>query len=250
MNAVEQALELFSSLTLEEMESHSLQDRIDTKFIFPLSLLPSLLNTLHPSYAVLRIHASALHPYETVYFDTPSLELYAAHHNDKGSRLKVRYRSYPATGLCFFEIKNKSNKDRTTKYRIAQGEVKKEIAGEAEVLLKTYSSFSGADLIPQLGVNYTRITLVSLQTAERLTFDLQLQAQRGEHRHTFGDIVVGELKQAHKMESPFLQAMKKAGVREASLSKYCQGLSMTYPGIKSNKFKQTRLLIQKFTHAR
>jgi hypothetical protein len=248
MQTIEQILKSYASISLDDLKDYSLQDRTDTKFILPIQILPKILSGLKGEYSLLRILDKEINDYETVYYDTPSLSLYLAHHNEKGNRYKVRLRKYLDSGLCFFEIKFKNSKERTLKYRILQPGLKTNLTAEAINFLQLHSPLKGNDLTPQITIRYSRLTLISLHSKERLTFDLQLSANREGFTYSFGNVVVAELKQEHNGASPFRSAMKQAGVRTASLSKYCLGLMVTYPGIKSNKFKQTLLTIQKIAH--
>jgi len=248
MQTLEKVLNSFVSISLEELKDYSLQDRIDTKFIFPMQRLPVILSNLQGEYAMLKIQEKVISDYETVYYDTTSLDLYLAHHNEKGNRYKIRLRKYMDSGLCFFEIKFKNSKERTLKYRIPQPDLKTALTKEAIEFLHEHIPLIANDLTPQITIRYSRLTLISLHSKERLTFDLQLTASREGYTYSFGDMVVAELKQENKGASPFRTAMKQAGIRSASLSKYCMGLMVTYPGIKSNKFKQTLLIVQKIAH--
>jgi hypothetical protein len=249
MPAIEETLNSFSTIYLEELAGHSLQDRTDTKFIFPQHKLTEVLLSIRSDFSLLRIEGSGINTYETCYFDTDTLRLYHEHHNEKGNRYKIRYRQYVESKLCYFEIKFKNNKGRTLKYRIAQPEMKTDLIGEVNEFLMTHTPFQGKDLAPRLQVSYSRITLTSLRSKERLTFDIQIQASRENRSHSFDKLVIAELKQEHNGLSSFKSVMKKAGIREASLSKYCLGMAHTLPGVKKNRFKETLLSIQKTTYA-
>ncbi len=49
--------------------------------------------------------------------------------------------------------------------------------------------------------------------------------------------------------SPLKTLMKKNGVRESSISKYCIAMTFIQEGIKANNFKETLTLIQKNVYA-
>ncbi|XQF91528.1 VTC domain-containing protein (plasmid) [Pseudoalteromonas espejiana] len=58
-------------------------NRVDSKFMLPLSFLPELLTHIQGQYRVLDIQGKRLFSYYNQYFDTPELDLYKAHHNGK-----------------------------------------------------------------------------------------------------------------------------------------------------------------------
>ena len=90
MENINALLSSFKPISLEEMDSVKLMDRTDTKFVFHRSSLPIVLSAISKNYRALEVENSRWSPYETLYFDTPSLELYMRHHNEKMNRYKIR----------------------------------------------------------------------------------------------------------------------------------------------------------------
>ncbi len=245
MEKLQQIVNSFEPITLGEMDGVKLQDRTDTKFVFNIALLDEILEKLKPNYRMLDVNGVRFSRYESLYYDTPEFELYLKHHAGKMNRHKVRYRRYVDSNLHFFEIKFKSNRDRTVKTRIKRKEIELAIEGDAEAFLKQHSPYDGKKLQPQIWIDYTRLTLVSKKSQERLTFDLRLRFRKEAQDILLDKMVIAELKQERAKGSEFKTIMKEAGIREGSISKYCFGINSTIPGIKKNNFKPKVLRIEK-----
>lgn len=214
---LESSLKVFEPISLSEMENVKLMDRLDTKFTFHSNRLAAILEAMRPDYCVLEVKGVRASRYETLYFDTGNLDLYARHHSGKFSRHKIRYRRYLDSELCFFEVKAKNNKGRTIKKRIQRQEIPSDIETESEQLLRTETPFAARDLKPAIWVNFTRLTFVSKASPERLTIDLQLSYKRGSAEVSFPQLVIAEVKQERSSSpSPFLKLMRDLRIsREA-----------------------------------
>lgn len=236
--AISQKVTQFDPITLAEMESVKLMNRTDAKFLIPLKTLPAILEDLHPHYRVLEVNGYRLADYETLYFDTDNLQLYHEHQSGRLNRYKIRQRNYVQSNLIFTEVKFKNNKGRTIKTRVRQ----QQLPGnklEENVLgfLVQKTPFDPADLQPVLWVDYTRMTLVSRSTSERLTLDLNLTFRNDHHHKSYEQVVVAEVKQESLKHSFFLDLMKQYKLREGSISKYCLGIMSLYKSVKQNRFK-------------
>ena len=111
-------------VSLDELDTVSLLDRKDTKFVFNQIDLPHILEKLKPFYRILEINNDRVYTYDTTYFDTDDFRFYVQHHNGSRNRFKVRFRKYSSNKKSFFEIKIKNNKDRTIKKRLKIDEIK------------------------------------------------------------------------------------------------------------------------------
>ena len=110
MQIISEILNRFDGITLKEMDSVALLDRVDTKYLFKVDLLPDILKKIMTEYYVLDIKNVRMSNYETIYYDTEDLSFYNQHHNGKLNRYKIRERCYMDSNLSFFEIKYKNNK--------------------------------------------------------------------------------------------------------------------------------------------
>lgn len=238
-------LSSFRPISLEEMDSVRLMNRTDTKFVFSVSKLDSLMEEICAGYRILEINGNRAIHYETYYFDTKEYDLYRDHHNGKASRFKVRYRKYTDSNLNFFEIKIKNNKGKTVKERIKRKGINTVIEGKSESLLTRYTPFLPGDLVPVIEVFFTRFTLVNENMTERATIDVDLRFKNHSRMITYEGIVIAEVKMDKTKHSGFIQLMHHHGIDEFAISKYCLGMSSLIPGIKMNNFKPKLLQIQK-----
>jgi hypothetical protein len=237
-NPVLEALNTFEPITLQEMDGVKLMDRTDTKFIFNVAQLPSVLSEAKQFYRILDVEGNRISRYKTLYFDTEDFDLYNKHHSGKLNRYKIRHRTYVESNLGFLEVKFKNNKGRTLKTRIKEIEVPALSMGKAFSFLEKMLPFSPLDLMPKIWINYSRITLVNKESAERLTLDLFLEFENDGKKQSMDYLVIAEVKQDSKVASPFINLMRQKHIRQGSISKYCFGVASTFSQVKTNNFKQ------------
>lgn len=237
--AVMQKIGLYDPISLAEMDGVKLMNRVDAKFVVPLKMLPGLLDELRPHYRLLEINGHRMCDYETLYFDTPDLRFYHDHQAGRLNRYKIRQRRYVHTNTLFTEVKFKNNKRRTIKTRISNVTLTNNVmSSETNAFLREQTPFDPEVLMPVLWVDYTRLTLVSLATAERLTLDLNLSFRNHTGHKNYEQVVVAEVKQDSLKHSHFLDLMKKYHLRQGSLSKYCLGVISLDKTVKHNRFKE------------
>ena len=171
----ERELDAFGPITLDEMKSVKLMNRVDAKFLTSETGLQAVLaDAAAAGYRVLVTEGERQSPYDSVYFDTPGLQMFLDHHNRRLVRQKVRTRCYVRSGQAFLEIKRKNNHGRTSKKRMAIEPFEMmEFSGNAEACayLAKHSWFTAVDLRPAVETLFTRITLVNPDLTERLTID-------------------------------------------------------------------------------
>ena len=68
-------IEATDSISLPEMDSVSLMNRVDSKYVVNEAKIPTLLANVSARYRVLAIEQVRLSPYSTLYFDSPQREL-------------------------------------------------------------------------------------------------------------------------------------------------------------------------------
>ena len=231
------------TITLDEMRSVKLMNRIDTKYVLSeKEVLQLLQRTLEAGYRVQIIDGVRACRYLTLYYDTPEREMFVVHHNRKLTRQKLRTRTYLESGTTFFEIKNKSNRGRTKKRRT---EIKAEELtcfaenAEARELLTSNSHYTTDELTPALITSFCRITLVNPTLTERSTIDLELSyedARTGNKAHIERMAIV-EIKQDGNTASELKLMLRDMHIAPLKVSKYCLGTTLTVDGIKHNRFK-------------
>ncbi|MCF4007875.1 polyphosphate polymerase domain-containing protein [Rheinheimera sp. UJ63] len=247
--ALMQALMLFRSHQLSDLDKATLMDRVDVKFMLPSAFLPSLLTQLQQHYSVLEIGGQRVSRYYNRYLDTAHFDFYYSHHNGKLNRFKVRQRSYLDTHSHFLEVKFKNNKKRTIKSRIPCADLLENQDITHAFMAKHMQTPLSSLQISQVS-GYQRIALANEASAERLTLDFNLwfQADKTSQPLSLPQFFIAELKQFKRSKlSPFYQLMAKNHIYPVSFSKYCIGCALLYPNqLKTNAFKPTLTLIDKF----
>ena len=227
---------------LAELGGAALMERVDTKFLLPRERLLGVVRECALAYRVLEVAGTRLSRYETLYYDTDDLALYHAHHGGRATRRKVRCRTYVDSDRHFLEVKLRGNTGRTRKARVPvdapAGADASALAHLTDAPLRELAGeLDGASLRPVVRVDYTRLTLVRRDGAERVTLDLGLAVVGARGQASFPGLVVAEVKQARRGGSPLVDALRAFGVREGGLSKYCLGVATLEPGAKTNRFK-------------
>jgi hypothetical protein len=236
----------FNPVSLDALDSLSLMDRIDTKFIFNARLLPALLERIAPHYYVLEINGQRFMPYRSVYFDTPDYSLYLHHHNGRLERYKVRMRDYLISDRSFFEVKRKTVKKKTKKKRIEVPFQCDEIKQDGLEFLRYHSPLGDLKLVPSLENSFQRITLAGFASNERVTLDVEVCYQRKGQKFSLDGLVIAEIKRGKACShSPVQQALRELHVHTPGFSKYCIGIACMVDGVKYNNFKPKLLTINR-----
>ncbi len=229
----------FSPITLDEMSSVKLMNRVDTKFVTTMPRLVKLLKMAQDEYFMQEIDGKRSSAYTTLYYDTPSFEMYTTHHNGCLGRQKVRVRQYVDSGLIFLEVKNKNNHRRTRKKRIVVNDF--EIGGdERRQFLESLCWYDIDTLQPALRNWFNRITLVNKGKTERVTIDTDLRFHNLSSGidQSLDQAVIIELKRDGNVPSPLLAMLRDLHIHPHGFSKYCIGTAMTNPQLKQNRLKQ------------
>lgn len=240
----------FHPISLEEMGKVRLMNRIDTKYTIHRSHLCRFLQELHGDYLVQEISGNRLSAYQTVYLDTPELDMYMAHQNGRRTREKIRMRTYTDTRQVFLEIKDKNNKGRTCKTRIPLPAIQEYKETEAMRFIGLHACYKPEKLMPQLENHFSRITLVNRGKTERLTIDIGLGFRNLSTNITseLPEVAIIELKQDGHVPSQAKQCLSEQHIHPVSISKYCLGTILTHPDIKHNRFKKKLIQLNKITN--
>ncbi len=243
-------LRLLKTITLDEMSSIKLMNRLDTKYVTTKKKLCQLLQLVHGKYYVQETNGDLISPYRTTYFDTPSHAMYMQHHSGHCNRKKVRVRTYLSSGdLTFLEVKNKNNHGRTKKKRVRVGglDTFRDEEGTRDFVAK-HALFELDDLEQMVQNEFDRVTLVNYGKTERLTIDFNVQFhnyETGQESNT-GELVIIELKRDGNVFSPICNLLRDLHIHPSGFSKYCIGTVLTNPGIKHNNFKERVRYVSRF----
>jgi len=229
------------------MDGVELMNRIDAKYIMPVSMIPSLLNSISNVYRVLEINLQREFNYNTIYFDTPDYLFFNQHLTGKMGRYKVRLRTYEATSLSYLEVKYKSNKGRTSKTRIKREKSRSCDDEKSQKFLNDKVRADVSSLQPVVTSLFTRITLVNLASAERITIDYNLAyINNNGERVELPYLAIAEIKKDKASGiSLFHQQLKKMGIRQTGISKYCTGIVLLNDVPRKNNFKPKLLMLNK-----
>ena len=238
----------FDKTTLAEMNSVSLMKRVDTKFILKESQLLEVLSKLYDDYKILQIDQERLMKYSTLYFDSQNKKCFKDHHNGKLNRYKIRMRKYLVSDICFLEIKKKNNLGVTNKIRKQIKDFETDLSLDSKDFI-TNSNINNLLFEPSLYNNFSRMTFVNKSEAERLTIDVDLSFSFGAKEKKFEKLVVIEVKQEGKrLNTTINRVLKSMSILPTNFSKYCIGISNTLDNIKSNRFKEINLKINKLNN--
>lgn len=245
MQSVIEQLNKFESVTLKQLDSVKLQNRMDTKYILSKAQLALLLEGIIEEQFVLEIDNTRVFNYKTIYFDTPDFQFYKDHHNGCVNRIKVRSREYVESKLSFYEIKRKLFGTRTDKQRKIIPAIYQEVP-LADYNLIQYKRLNNKPIEKKLTNHFKRITLTNKKFTERITIDLEIGFDNGKKQIQLSELVVIEVKQGKAdVFSNTIQMLKKLRVHESSFSKYVIGVSLLEETIKHNNFKPILLKLNK-----
>ena len=244
-------LDSFAPISLDEMSSIRLMNRIDTKYLASEDQLKQLLLMAQGEYMVQSINGVRQSEYSTQYLDDRFNTMYLNHHNGRLTRQKVRIRTYVDTGDYFFEIKLKNNHGRTKKKRIHLTGADTYVQDGAAQFLEEHAMLSIplSDLNPKVANHFKRITLVNNAKTERLTIDRELSFHNNETGldKSIDRLVVIEVKRDGNTYSPIQDLLREVRIFPSGFSKYCIGMALTTPGIKRNLFNDRIRKIEKIT---
>lgn len=239
-------IDFFEPILLDQMDQVKLMNRTDTKYWFHAGKLQDILLELSDSYYILQIGGDGLLPYTTTYFDTVDNQMFAAHHNGKLNRYKIRRRTYLSSNKSYMEIKFKSNKGRTIKNRIGSVVEDQLFSREDTSFLNENSPFETKELQPVLINQFNRMMLVSKNLNERCTIDLDLNFKTDIENVTLDNLAIVEVKaEGHSKGSVIKQVLQRHRIKTAGFSKYCVGRVVTDDSLKRNRFKRKIREIEK-----
>ena len=237
MKDISNILAQFTPISLSEMDSVALLNRVDTKFMLSLGQLKQMLPKLSEFYDTLEVDGARINSYQTDYFDTDDLSTYKMHHNQKNPRYKVRIRKYIESNLTFLEFKEKI-KGKTVKRRKKISDITEGLNLKNSDWISNYLKSDDQKLSRSLTNTFRRCTLVNKDKTERLTIDISLHFKDKKSDINIEPMVIAELKQVKlNRSSYFFRYAKRLGIRPLRMSKYCLGIMLVRPNIKHNRFK-------------
>jgi hypothetical protein len=238
----------FRAISLSDLNRHAaLQTRADNKYFLSWPTFVAFADVLQQTYVMLEIDGQRSFTYDTQYFDTDELTSYWSHVQGRRKRFKIRSRRYVDSGLCVFELKLKGGRGQTIKYKMSYAEAERNLVTPAatsflqEHIYGLYGNTFSEPLAATLRTHYQRITLTSLTSMERVTcdFNLAFAVDNCWQGQMAPDHILVETK-SERGRGEADQILWSMGVRPVAGSKYCLGLSLVQPQLRSNPFQHVR----------
>lgn len=243
---LEDLIQSYLPVGLEEMDKVKLLTRKDTKYMLNTKSISQLLDLVKEDYYIMEINGHRHMQYKTLYYDTLDYQLYTLHHNGKLNRYKVRSRSYVDTKASFLEVKFKDNKSNTVKTRYSIDQINEVLDDEANDFVEENTIIDPSTLVPAMWVNYKRLTLVSKNFDERATIDTDLVFTFDGKEKAMEGLVIAELKQdKFTKDSKISAILRDMKIENSGMSKYCLGVAQLVDSVKTNNFKPKLLKIKK-----
>ena len=234
--------ERLTRLSLDEMNAFaSLQTRTDRKYIIQNTTCNRLIKEVDIQGGVLDLNGKRSTMYQSIYFDTPDLDIYKDAAYRRRPRFKARTRLYQNTNTAMLEVKTKDGRGKTVKKRTPY-EVKNtnHLTNNAKAFIDGVVGISGAshNLQATLTSQYQRTTIVDQLTKTRMTCDEFLVCTDWENRSVTLPMCILETKSSGQ-PSPFDKWLWENKKRPISISKYCTTLAVLHPDLPANKWHQT-----------
>ena len=246
---IEQLVNGMEGVSLDEMDHVKLMRRKDTKYVLSYSKLPAILQQVKAKYKVLEIKGYRIHPYKTLYYDTPLLEMYHHHHNKRLNRYKVRVRNYELSNMTFLEVKFKSNKGETIKKRISPMQPSTIAGSDCVKFLQQHTPYTSTDIVPALQNSFSRITLVHKTMPERITIDFGLRFVNASNAKEVRISKVAIIEVKRDLDAGFsdmVTLLRDNRIFNMGFSKYCIGTAMINEKVRKNLFKARMRKLAKF----
>lgn len=221
----------FAPITLDQLNAKAaMLERLDNKYIIPADRFRPALEDFARHFDVLEIGGKRAFTYATRYFDDGDLHSYHDHHQGRRKRCKVRIRTYVDAGYSYLEVKLKDRRQVTVKKRQRVDGALDRIDDRAMAFIDAcHSALYGQPLdralVPVIGMDYERITLVARDGGERMTIDTALRFETADQlRAVRPDMFIVETKSArgNGLADAILRRQHLHPTR--GCSKYCVGM--------------------------
>ncbi len=241
MTALQPALlDAFTRANPQLLAARSLQRRTDTKFVVPARRLERVIVSVRGDYALLPAGAALVQEYRTVYFDTPDLMCFHDHRRGRRPRHKVRIRHYPDRGVSFLETKTKQSEMLTRKHRAERPFGDGELTAADRAFIGAHTRLPVAHLEPRAHTDFRRLTLLGIRTQERVTVDIDLCVGATGGDQYLDGVAIVEVKQSpYCARTPIMEALRDAGHRPTSASKYCAAAILSGQADRYNRLRPT-----------
>ena len=235
-------LDSLAPIDLPSLDAVGLRmSRFDSKYIASSTSVQRLLDEWSTELMVLEHLGSRWTSYTSRYFDTPDLQSYRAHTQGRRFRHKIRSRHYGVASDGFLELKIKSFRSATKKFRwpADTANVGDVLSGDdanriEEVLSQHHGPEPVANLTASLTTRFDRATLLHRESGDRITIDARFSVEHEGQSRNFGPVnVILEVKSLRRA-SPAGRYLSTLGLRPTSMSKYCVGVACMHTEVRAN----------------
>lgn len=214
-----------------------LQKRRAWKYLLHTVDLADLIVELRDTHHILLAGNEALAHYENHYFDTEDRTSYRDHLRGRPRRHKVRVRSYVDRGLTTLEVKLRSPRGESDKKRLIRTFQDRSLDKEAAQFILDTAPVSPDELRPSLMNQFRRITLLGVDSEERVTVDVGLRFQEnGKEINLLGVGIIEVKSAARRCDTVAIRLFRSRRLRSRSMSKYCVGSALLNPELAANRF--------------
>jgi hypothetical protein len=229
---IAQSLSTFQTISLDGLnQKAAMLERLDNKYIVPADRLLPAFERFAELFDVLEIDGTRAFTYATDYFDDEGAQAYHDHHQGRRKRCKVRIRNYVDAGFSYLEVKLKDVRDATVKKRLKLPRPTRSLCAESLAFIdichaEMYGAPLGRQLLPVIGMEYERITLVAREGGERMTIDTRIAfSAANAEREAAPDMFILETKSArgNGIADKILRAEHLHPTKNCS--KYCVGMA-------------------------
>jgi len=216
--------------SVDLIEKRSLQERVDSKFVLALGRLPDLLIGLETAYARICQGEKVQGTYRTLYYDTEDFLCLRDHERGRRPRFKVRFRHHVDRGLSFLEVKRRCLNESTVKSRWPMPFGFEHMDKNSQDRVRQVSPLPAERLMTTLRVDFHRMTLVGIETEERVTIDTGIVFTSSSGFYQWPQLVIVEVKQVRLAQrTPIMQALRQMDAAPHAISKYCLGARLVLP---------------------
>jgi hypothetical protein len=234
------------TVSLEELNSAAaLQTRMDRKYVVRARLAADVIKSFEGDVRVLEMLGQRSFTYDSVYFDTPTLDSYLLAAHGRRRRYKIRTRTYVDSGISFLEVKTEGARAATVKERIPYAlSDSHRLTAEGltyinETLASSIGSAPSGVLKPVIETRYHRTTLYLPGSESRATIDLGVTWRKpGGQPHELDGAVIIETKSGHAA-SALDRHLWSHGIRPSRISKFATGMAALDPTLPANRWHRT-----------
>ena len=209
--------------------------RFEVKYLSRASNLEAIELELKGLCKTITYFGLGIQRYENDYFDTNEFSSYYDHHQGTFPRTKTRIRTYNNSDSGFLEEKTKLSSGWSEKSRALVSDI------------NLSEKLQG--LMPVLKVTYNRIQFWHEESDSRVTIDTEIKFESltGDKNSTsLDELSIIEVKKMKRGITPVESTLKQFGIRPSSFSKYCIGIAMLVPRVKTNNFQHIIKQIKKW----